>query len=359
MSLFTPFNGHLSLTFERGKNIADVETFGKNDPYVTVKIQKKTWKSKVHSNGGATPVWNQKEVFPLKNASNLDKDLIEIKVLDKNLMQSKLIGQVRLPVSVLLDNQTGFYEVYKLNPWDGKRSKSTGELLIRAEFKGTGGLPQANPLPSGSRNGLVSAWYGCGTARINVTGALQRSVVNGYLNFSANTDFTKLFLADPARGQPKTLTLEYLQDGKTMKEIVVDPPTSDKKVPVGQAKPAVKQAAAAKPAGGSVYASQSPPVVNYGQPSGVGGMMGGMMSAVQQQQMAMNMAMQQSLAQQQALLSQFSGGRSAPAARTMQVRVPPGVQSGALIQVRAPNGVLVQCRVPAGLGPGSLFAIRY
>ena len=120
---------------------------------------------------------------------------------------------------------------------------------------------------------------------------------------------------------------------------------------------AVKQAAAAKPAGGSVYASQSPPVVNYGQPSGVGGMMGGMMSAVQQQQMAMNMAMQQSLAQQQALLSQFSGGR--PAARTMQVRVPPGVQSGALIQVRAPNGVLVQCRVPAGLGPGSLFAIRY
>lgn len=122
-------------------------------------------------------------------------------------MQSKLVGQqARLSVSVLLDNQARFHEAHKLDPWDGKRSKSSRELLIRAEVKGTGGLSPAKHLPSELRNDLVSAWYGGGTARISVTGALRRSVASGFSNYSANTRLANLFLADPALCHRNTRT---------------------------------------------------------------------------------------------------------------------------------------------------------
>ena len=45
----------------------DVESFGKQDPFLVFKVEGREWRSRVDQNGGKTPKWNTMTDFVLKN----------------------------------------------------------------------------------------------------------------------------------------------------------------------------------------------------------------------------------------------------------------------------------------------------
>lgn len=50
--------GTLKLTIVEARLDRDVETFGKMDPYVVVENRMQKFRTKEHTDGGKTPVWN-------------------------------------------------------------------------------------------------------------------------------------------------------------------------------------------------------------------------------------------------------------------------------------------------------------
>lgn len=82
----------------RAKNLKNVESFGKNDPYVQVTVnsqakkKKETWKTKVHNNAGSKAEWDETNTFDVKNATMDKKHFVVFEVKDKDMMKSKEIG---------------------------------------------------------------------------------------------------------------------------------------------------------------------------------------------------------------------------------------------------------------------------
>ena len=50
--------GHLHVKVIEARLTRDVETFGKQDPYVKITYMGVPVKTRVHENGGKNPVWN-------------------------------------------------------------------------------------------------------------------------------------------------------------------------------------------------------------------------------------------------------------------------------------------------------------
>ena len=75
--------GVLTLTIGTAELTRDVDTFGKQDPFVELNLYNQfwSWKSKVVESGGKTPTWNETVIIPIKN----QKQNLTIKVLDDDL----------------------------------------------------------------------------------------------------------------------------------------------------------------------------------------------------------------------------------------------------------------------------------
>ena len=62
----------------------DVETFGKMDPYVVIKMREQIIKTKEHTDGGKTPQWNETFELDVKYIG----DDVAFTVMDAELMGS-------------------------------------------------------------------------------------------------------------------------------------------------------------------------------------------------------------------------------------------------------------------------------
>ncbi|TMW55151.1 hypothetical protein Poli38472_013913 [Pythium oligandrum] len=126
------------------RNLLDTQTFGTQDPYCKVKLNKKDYKTRVHDNGGVTPSWNEKFEF---HVSDPQSDKLSIKVKNTGFTSSTLIGEVKLPVKMFLSGEI-IDQWYSLSN-DGKRA---GEINLRVQFVGgQAPAPQSYP-PQGQHH---------------------------------------------------------------------------------------------------------------------------------------------------------------------------------------------------------------
>lgn len=70
-------SGMLTLKIIQGRLTRDVETFGKQDPYIKFVYMGEKRKTRVHEGGGKEPVWNEEFVIPL--GSTTDDIKFEVK----------------------------------------------------------------------------------------------------------------------------------------------------------------------------------------------------------------------------------------------------------------------------------------
>ena len=117
-------SGTLTVKPLSGKLKRDTETFGKMDPYCKVKLGSTTHETKVHSNAGKYPAWNDKLVFKRSN-----EEVVNIDVLDKDTFSSDTIGYVTIPLSKVVENK-------KVSEWHtlSYKGKMAGEILVEMEF---------------------------------------------------------------------------------------------------------------------------------------------------------------------------------------------------------------------------------
>ena len=71
----------LMITCLKGQLYRNTEMFGKMDPFLEFEYRGKTFQSKVHEDGGKTPVWNEKVSIPL-TGGNPEHDSIIIRCFD-------------------------------------------------------------------------------------------------------------------------------------------------------------------------------------------------------------------------------------------------------------------------------------
>lgn len=66
----------------------DMELIGEMDPYVVLKYQNQKFRTRVHGEGGKTPVWNQTFSIVIKGKT----EDINIAVLDEDILYDDVIG---------------------------------------------------------------------------------------------------------------------------------------------------------------------------------------------------------------------------------------------------------------------------
>ena len=84
----------------QAKLTRDIEIFGKQDPYVTMKYGGIKHRTSVHEGGGMEPVWNNE--FDIELGSISDDIMLSVK--DKEMMGSKLIGSANVKASAFCIN---------------------------------------------------------------------------------------------------------------------------------------------------------------------------------------------------------------------------------------------------------------
>ena len=88
----------LVLKVIQGKLIRNTETFGKMDPYVAVKTKEGLeYKTKVHSYGGDTPIWN--DILEVPNV--LLTENLKLQCLDEDIGSDDIVGECSISVNDL------------------------------------------------------------------------------------------------------------------------------------------------------------------------------------------------------------------------------------------------------------------
>ena len=122
----TQSSGLLQLKVLQGKLTRDVQTFGKQDPFVLIKYQGNEYKTKVHEDGGKTPAWGDTFEIPLGSVA----DEFTFEVRDDEVMGSCMIGSTHVKGSALAINN-GVREWFTIYHDD----KSAGEIHLETHFK--------------------------------------------------------------------------------------------------------------------------------------------------------------------------------------------------------------------------------
>ena len=106
----------------------DVDTFGKQDPFVTLSLAEQfwNWKSKVIESGGKTPNWNETVEIPIKNQ---EQDML-LKVMDDDLGSlEEMVCSALVPIKSLCAS-AGFDGDIKLD----FKGKDSGTIRLKASF---------------------------------------------------------------------------------------------------------------------------------------------------------------------------------------------------------------------------------
>ncbi|OQR97845.1 hypothetical protein ACHHYP_09868 [Achlya hypogyna] len=121
------------------RNLHDAQTFGKQDPYCKVTVGHRTFKTRVHDNGGRNPVWNDKFVFEV---ADMQLSQVVIEIWDSNFTSDDYIGTCRLPMSIFTSGQV-IDQWYPVN----YRNQQRGEINLRVQMLG---LPGHQGKPQGA-----------------------------------------------------------------------------------------------------------------------------------------------------------------------------------------------------------------
>lgn len=124
----------------QGNLSRDVETFGKQDPYVTIHYGGVKYKTKIIDGGGKTPVWNHAFDIPIASAS----DDLQFYVKDNDVIGAKLIAQAVIKASALCYNN-GVRDWFTVT-YEGK---DAGQILLETKFIPTHGAASgsSHPIP--------------------------------------------------------------------------------------------------------------------------------------------------------------------------------------------------------------------
>ena len=90
--------GILKLTCVEGKLKRDTEVLGKMSPYITIAFNGNKYKTKVHSNGGKSPVWGDEFTLEVTNPT---EELV-LRVWDQDLTTSDAVGFCKIKLSSLM-----------------------------------------------------------------------------------------------------------------------------------------------------------------------------------------------------------------------------------------------------------------
>ncbi|KDO29388.1 hypothetical protein SPRG_05925 [Saprolegnia parasitica CBS 223.65] len=113
------------------RNLHDAQTFGKQDPYCKISVGHRTFKTRVHDNGGRNPVWNDKFVFEV---ADMQLSQLVIEIWDSNYTSDDYIGTCRLPMSIFASGQV-IDQWYPVN----YRNQQRGEINLRVQMLGIAG----------------------------------------------------------------------------------------------------------------------------------------------------------------------------------------------------------------------------
>jgi len=126
-------HGKLTLTVHRAENLRDVQTFGKQDPYVEIKFAEYLYKTRVHEKAGSFPIWNQDFLL---NVDHPQSEQISFLVYDKEPLLDNKIARIDLSIGKLLLKK-GREQLLGLVFWDNF-TKIGGDLYVTAKYEGTG-----------------------------------------------------------------------------------------------------------------------------------------------------------------------------------------------------------------------------
>eukprot|EP00467_Chlorarachnion_reptans_P016072 CAMPEP_0114518238 /NCGR_PEP_ID=MMETSP0109-20121206/18331_1 /TAXON_ID=29199 /ORGANISM="Chlorarachnion reptans, Strain CCCM449" /LENGTH=379 /DNA_ID=CAMNT_0001698833 /DNA_START=213 /DNA_END=1352 /DNA_ORIENTATION=+ len=221
-----PYAGILKVKIMEAAQLHDTNMLTHQNPFVSVKYLDDEQKTDVCLKGGVTPKWNQTLEFKVEHAVGpLEAQWVHITVKDKELLKEDYIGQVTLPLQLLLTNKKKWWKLF----WNQSKNETRGEILLEASFTGEGGYPPRTD----ETNGIIKATYGVQKEReVDVTTVLRAKVKDGKLKLKANMDLDFVFGCDPYPGAPKELNIKYMKDGKETK---VSIPVAERKGEIANA----------------------------------------------------------------------------------------------------------------------------
>jgi len=122
--------GLLELQLLKGKLTHDTEMLGKMSPYITLVYKQKKHKSKVHHEGGKTPIFGDKFTFEVSSAT----EDITMRVWDLDLTTSDAVGFCQIKIASLIINNgvEDWFDIYFDN-------KNAGSIQLRTKFEPEGG----------------------------------------------------------------------------------------------------------------------------------------------------------------------------------------------------------------------------
>jgi Ca2+-dependent lipid-binding protein len=91
-------SGTLEVTIVEARLVRDTETFGTQDPYITIEHRMQKFKSKVASDGGKEPKFEETFLFEVKYIG----DDFTMKIMNKNMMlNDDTLGEATIKISGL------------------------------------------------------------------------------------------------------------------------------------------------------------------------------------------------------------------------------------------------------------------
>jgi len=127
--------GVLSFTLEYGKDLKDMDWFGKMDPYAVIKCGTQTVRSKTHIDGGRHPVWAQTFEFNIIN-----ENTVEISVYDEdNTSKDDIIGTATVSLAKVREQRADKAAV----PLMSKKGKQNGFIHVSLAFQTNAALKPA------------------------------------------------------------------------------------------------------------------------------------------------------------------------------------------------------------------------
>lgn len=235
MSGASGLKGKLTLTIHKARDLKDVETFGKQDPYCVIQIGSEQFKTKVISNGGKNPEWEQAFLFNLTGV----EDALHIKVNDKETLVDRPIGRVDISLQELVTKagkESAWFQVTDVNNF----VQMAGQIYLKAEFVGTGLVSSSTSTPTTTTTPAPAAT----PAPIPTPALAQQQPA-------------------PQQQQPYGAPLQQFQQQPQQQPLYGQPPPQYQPQAYGQAQPFGQPA----PFGQPVYGQQ--PIIyqqGYGQP---------------------------------------------------------------------------------------------
>lgn len=131
--------GQLKITCIKAKLTIDLETFGKQDPYVKLRWnnmeEKEAFKSKPHDGAGKNPEWNVPMILPKLEGN--ERSLV-LEIWDAEAIKDVFICGSEIPLKDLFAQEPNpkWHAVYRKAGLVFKEDKTVGDILLQTEFDG-------------------------------------------------------------------------------------------------------------------------------------------------------------------------------------------------------------------------------